>query len=134
MEKRLIDRRIAQMRAEGVVFRTNVHIGVNRKTSILLEDYDAVVLTGGSEHARDLPVPGRDLQGIHFAMEYLEQQNRRIAGEAIPDDTRISARGKDVIVIGGGDTGSDCIGTANRQKAHSITQLEILPRPTIANG
>ncbi|HED12829.1 MAG TPA: glutamate synthase subunit beta [Gammaproteobacteria bacterium] len=129
MEKRLIDRRIAQMRAEGVIFRTNVHIGVNRKSSILLEGYDAVVLTGGSEHARDLPVPGRDLRDIYYAMEYLLQQNRRIAGEVIPDDIKISARGKNVIVIGGGDTGSDCIGTANRQKAHSITQLEILPKP-----
>jgi glutamate synthase (NADPH/NADH) small chain len=129
MEKHLIDRRIAQMEQEGVVFRTNAHVGVNVPADELLSNYDAVVLTGGAEAPRDLPVPGRELAGIHFAMDFLAQNNRRVAGDAIPKDEAILATDKHVIVIGGGDTGSDCIGTSIRQGAKSVTQLEILDRP-----
>ena len=129
MEKHRIDRRCAQLEAEGVVFHCNTHIGVDLPAVRLLEDYDAVVLTGGSEHPRDLPVPGRELQGVHFALEFLFQQNRRNLGESILAEEEISACGKHVVVIGGGDTGSDCIGTAFRQGALSVTQLEILPKP-----
>jgi glutamate synthase (NADPH) small chain len=128
MEKNVIDRRIAQMRAEGVEFHPNSHIGQNRKMSELMARYDAVVLAIGAEVPRDLPVPGRDLAGIHFAMDFLVQQNRRVGGEKVagPD---IMATGKHVLVIGGGDTGSDCIGTSNRHGAKSVTQIEILPMP-----
>ena len=128
LEKNVIDRRIAQMRAEGVEFHPNSHIGENIKMATLLSRYDAVVLAMGSEVPRDLPVPGRELAGIHYAMDFLGQQNRRVGGEkfAVPD---ILATGKDVLVIGGGDTGSDCIGTSNRQGAKSVTQIEILPMP-----
>jgi glutamate synthase (NADPH) small chain len=132
MEKRLIDRRVEQMAAEGVEFRTSVEIGVDVGVGDLLAKYDALALTGGAELPRDLEVPGRELAGIHFAMEFLPQQNKRNAGDAeataAPDGT-ITAAGKHVVVIGGGDTGSDCIGTSTRQGAASITQLEILPRP-----
>jgi len=132
LEKWLIDRRIEQMQTEGVEFRTGVEVGVSVTVESLLEYYDAVVLAGGAEQPRDLVVPGRELDGIHYAMDYLIQQNRRGAGDdearAAPDGT-ITARGKHVVVIGGGDTGSDCIGTAARQGAASITQLEIMPRP-----
>jgi glutamate synthase (NADPH/NADH) small chain len=128
LEKNVIDRRIAQMRAEGVEFHPNSHIGQNRKIADLMARYDAVVLAIGSEVPRDLPVPGRDLEGIHFAMDFLTQQNRRVGGEKVngPD---IMATGKHVLVIGGGDTGSDCIGTSNRHGAKSVTQIEILPMP-----
>ncbi|MBI1194462.1 MAG: glutamate synthase small subunit [Gammaproteobacteria bacterium] len=129
MSKALIDRRAEQMAAEGVKIRTGVHIGKDIPARELVDDYDAVVLSGGSEHPRDLPVPGRDLDGIHFAMDFLRQQNRRVAGDQVADDEAILATGKHVIVIGGGDTGSDCIGTSIRQGAASVTQLEILPRP-----
>ena len=129
MEKHHIDRRIAQMQAEGVVFRPNWHIGKDIPAQQLLADFDAVVLAGGSEHPRDLTVPGRELEGVHFAMEFLPQQNKRVAGDVIPDDTSLLATAKDVIVIGGGDTGSDCIGTSKRHGADSITQLEIMPKP-----
>jgi glutamate synthase (NADPH/NADH) small chain len=129
MEKHLIDRRTAQMEAEGVSFKTSTHVGVDVSAQQLLKAFDAVALTGGSEHPRDLPVPGRDLQGVHFAMEFLPQQNRRMAGDTVPADDAISAQDKHVIVIGGGDTGSDCIGTSIRQGCKSVTQLEILPRP-----
>lgn len=129
MEKHLIDRRMEQMQAEGVEFRVNQHIGVNVPAQQLLDEYDAVVLTGGSEHPRDLDVPGRELAGVHFAMEFLPQQNRRVAGDTVPENTAISTKDKHVIVIGGGDTGSDCIGTSIRQGAASITQLELLPQP-----
>jgi glutamate synthase (NADPH/NADH) small chain len=129
MEKHIIDRRIAQMLAEGVVFHTNTHIGVDLPVRRLLDEFDAVVLAGGSEKPRDLQVPGRDLDGIHFAMDFLPQQNKRNAGDEIPPEISITAEGKHVIVIGGGDTGSDCIGTSNRQGALSVTQLEIMPRP-----
>jgi glutamate synthase (NADPH/NADH) small chain len=129
MEKHIIDRRMAQMKAEGVTFHTETHVGVNIAAQDLLDKYDAVALTGGSEHSRDLEVPGRDLDGVHFAMTFLPQQNKRNAGDTIPADVSLSARGKHVIVIGGGDTGSDCIGTSFRQGALSVTQLEILPKP-----
>jgi len=132
MEKRLIDRRMRQMEAEGVEFRPGVEVGVTISVKSLMETYDAIVLSGGAEHPRDLEVPGRELSGIHYAMDYLTQQNKRVAGDdedrAAPRGT-ISAKDKHVIVIGGGDTGSDCIGTANRHGAASITQLEILPQP-----
>ena len=129
MGKHHIDRRIAQMQAEGVVFRPNWHIGKDIPAQQLLADFDAVVLAGGSEHPRDLPVPGRELDGVHYAMEFLPQQNKRVAGDNLPDDVSLLATGKDVIVIGGGDTGSDCIGTSIRHGADSITQLEIMPKP-----
>ena len=127
MERHLIDRRMAQMSAEGVEFRPGVHIGEDVAAEALVAEYDAVVLTGGAEAPRDLPVPGRDLAGIHFAMEFLPQQNRVIAGDRVAN--QILATGKHVIVIGGGDTGSDCVGTSNRQRAKSITQFELLPQP-----
>jgi glutamate synthase (NADPH) small chain len=129
MEKQIIDRRLAQMQAEGVTFHTEAHVGVSLPARQLLDKFDAIVLTGGSEHSRDLNVPGRELVGVHFAMEFLPQQNKRNAGDVIPEQMALSARGKHVIVIGGGDTGSDCIGTSFRQCALSVTQLEILPRP-----
>jgi glutamate synthase (NADPH/NADH) small chain len=128
LEKYVIDRRIAQMRAEGVEFHPNTHIGVNRKMADLMARYDAVVLAVGSEVPRDLPVPGRELQGIHYAMDFLTQQNRRVGGEKV-NGADILATGKHVLVIGGGDTGSDCIGTSNRHGAKSVTQIEILPMP-----
>ncbi len=128
-EKHHIDRRMAQMRAEGVVFRPNTHVGVDIPIAELLEKYDAVVLAGGSEKPRDLNVPGRDLKGIHFAMEFLPQQNRRVAGDTIPPEQSITATDKRVVVIGGGDTGSDCVGTSIRQGALSVVQLELLPKP-----
>jgi len=132
MEKRHIDRRMRQMEAEGVEFRASVEVGVALSVKSLMESYDAIAMSCGAEAPRDLEVPGRELTGIHFAMDYLIQQNKRVAGDdesrAAPRGT-ITAKGKRVIVIGGGDTGSDCIGTANRQGAASITQLEILPQP-----
>jgi len=132
MEKHLIDRRMRQMEAEGVAFRANVEVGVTVSMDMLLADYDAVVLSGGAEQPRDLPVTGRELDGIHFAMDFLTQQNKRVAGDpesrAAPSGT-LSAKGKHVVVIGGGDTGSDCIGTSNRHGAASVTQFEILPQP-----
>ena len=132
MEKHLIDRRIRQMEAEGVAFRTGVEVGVSVSISMLLQDYDAVVLSGGAEAPRDLVVENRDADGIHFAMDFLTQQNKRVAGDpeskAAPKGT-LSAKGKHVVVIGGGDTGSDCIGTSNRHGAASVTQLEILAKP-----
>lgn len=129
MEKHYIDRRIAQMQAEGVVFRPNWNIGVDLPAKQLLADFDAVILAGGSEKPRDLTVEGRDLNGIHPAMDFLPQQNKRNAGDRLPEETGILAGNRRVVVIGGGDTGSDCIGTARRQGAQSITQLEIMPRP-----
>jgi glutamate synthase (NADPH) small chain len=129
MEKRHIDRRIAQMRDEGVVFHCNMQVGRDIAAKALVDDYDAVALAGGAEAARDLPVPGRDLAGVHFAMDFLPQQNRRVSGEPIGSNEPISATGKHVVVIGGGDTGSDCIGTSIRQGAVKVTQLEIMPMP-----
>ena len=132
MEKRLIDRRMRQMEAEGVECRTGVEVGATLSIKSLLEGYDAVALTGGAEWPRDLEVPGRELSGIHFAMDFLVQQNKRVAGDdearAAPKGT-LSARDKHVVVIGGGDTGSDCVGTSNRQGAASVTQLEVMPQP-----
>ena len=127
MEKSHIDRRIAQMEAEGVQFRINQHIGVDTPAKVLMEDFDAIVLSGGAEWPRDLPVPGRDLAGIHFAMDFLPQQNKVVAGDKVPG--QILATGKHVVVIGGGDTGSDCVGTSNRHGARSVTQFELLPQP-----
>ena len=127
MEKVHIDRRIAQMQAEGVTFRTGVHVGVTMSAKELLDAFDAVALTGGSEKPRDLPVPGRDLAGVHFAMEFLPQQNKVVAGDAVTG--QILATGKHVVVIGGGDTGSDCIGTSIRQGAASVTNFELMPMP-----
>ena len=129
MEKHLIDRRVAQMEAEGVTFHHGVHIGVSQDAQQLIDSFDAVVLAGGSEKPRDLPVPGRELGGIHFAMEFLPQQNRRVGKEAPLDNRPILAEGKHVVVIGGGDTGSDCIGTSVRQGALSVEQLEVMPKP-----
>ena len=129
MSKHLIDRRVEQMTAEGVTFHYNVHIGPGLAATDLERDFDAILLTGGSETPRDLPVPGRDLNGVHFAMDFLPQQNRRNAREALGDVAPILADGKHVVVIGGGDTGSDCIGTSFRQGALSVTQLEIMPPP-----
>ena len=129
LEKKFIDRRMAQMRAEGVEFRPNSNIGVTIPIEEIQEKFDAVVLTGGAEHPRDMPVPGRDLDGVHFAMDFLTQQNRRLAGEPLGDSPELLATGKHVVVIGGGDTGSDCVGTSNRQGAASVTQLEIMPKP-----
>jgi glutamate synthase (NADPH/NADH) small chain len=129
MEKGNIDLRVRQMEAEGVTFHYGAHVGVDLPIEKLVKDYDAVALTGGSEKARDLPIPGRDLKGIHFAMEFLPQQNKRISGEASNSDEPILAAGKKVVVIGGGDTGSDCIGTSIRQGAASVTNFEIMPQP-----
>jgi glutamate synthase (NADPH/NADH) small chain len=129
LEKRFLDRRLNLMAQEGVVFQVNAHIGVNIPVEELRAQFDAIVLAGGSTRPRDLPVPGRELSGIHFAMEYLTLQNRRSEGDTIPDDRFITAKGKHVIIIGGGDTGADCLGTAHRQGAASVRQLELLPQP-----
>ena len=129
MEKHLIDRRMAQMSLEGVEFRPNAHVGRDVEAQSMLREFDAIALTGGCEKPRDLPVPGRELRGIHFAMEFLPQQNRVVAGERV--DGQISAKGRRVIVIGGGDTGSDCVGTSNRQGALSIVQFELLAQPPV---
>jgi len=129
LEKDRVWRRVRQLEAEGVEFRCNANVGVNIETAQLREDYDALLLTGGSTHPRDLPIPGRNLPGIHFAMEFLPQQNQRNQGDTIPAEVSLTAAGKDVIVIGGGDTGSDCTGTSNRQGATSVTQFELLPKP-----
>ncbi len=129
MQKEFIDRRLAQMEAEGVVFKPGVNIGVDTDARELQAQFDAVCLTGGATQARDLNVPGRDLKGTYVAMEYLPLQNRRNAGDESPDSSFISARGKRVIILGGGDTGADCLGTAIRQGATEVLQYELLPRP-----
>jgi glutamate synthase (NADPH/NADH) small chain len=129
MEKQLIDRRVKQMEGEGVTFHYNVNVGVDVTHDKLVEGYDAVILAGGAEKPRDLPIPGRELSGVHFAMDFLPQQNRRVGKESLGTNTPILASGKHVVVIGGGDTGSDCIGTSVRQGALSVTQLEIMPKP-----
>lgn len=129
LEKWQIDRRIKQMEEEGVIFKTNVNVGVDIPAKELIEKFDAVILAGGAEKPRDISIPGRNLKGIYFAMEYLTAQNKIIAGEKISQE--INAHGKNVIVLGGGDTGSDCVGTANRQGAKSVTQIEIMPKPPI---
>ena len=127
MEKSHIDRRVAQMEAEGVKFRVSQNIGVDTPASVLLQDFDAVVLSGGAEWPRDLPVPGRELSGIHFAMDFLPQQNKVVAGDKVVN--QLTATGKNVVVIGGGDTGSDCVGTSNRHGAKSVAQFELMPQP-----
>jgi glutamate synthase (NADPH/NADH) small chain len=129
MEKHLIDRRVGQLRAEGVKFQTNAHVGANVPAEDLIKEFDALLLAGGAEQSRDLRVPGRELQGIHFAMEFLPQQNRRCEGDSVPDAEAILATGKRVVIIGGGDTGADCLGTCHRQGALSVTQFELLPKP-----
>src|SRR3984957_11149810 len=131
MEKHYVDKRVAQMEGEGVTFHYGAHVGVNLPADKLVADYDAVVLAGGAEKGRDLPIPGRELGGIHFAMDFLPQQNRRVSGEAVPadDGAPILAKGKHVVVIGGGDTGSDCIGTSFRQGALTVTNFEIMAMP-----
>ncbi len=129
LDKKVIDRRMSQMATEGVEFRPNTHVGVDITADKLQEEFDAVVLTGGSEQPRDLPIPGRELEGVYFAMDFLRTNSRRVQGDEIPEEDFISAKGKNVVVIGGGDTGSDCIGTSTRHGALSVTQLEILPKP-----
>ncbi len=129
LEKGVIDRRLAQMQAEGVRFKVNSHVGVNVPAERMLAEYDAVVLAGGSEQPRDLPIPGRELDGVHFAMDYLIQQNRRNAGEVLNGGLQLTATDRHVVVIGGGDTGADCVGTSNRHGAASVTQLELMPKP-----
>jgi glutamate synthase (NADPH/NADH) small chain len=129
MEKRFLDRRLRQMEQEGVLFRPSVNVGVDLPADRLLNDFDAVCLCGGATHARDLPIPGRELDGIHLAMEFLPLQNKRVAGDDIPDERFLSAAGKHVIIIGGGDTGADCLGTVHRQGCASVHQFEIVPRP-----
>jgi glutamate synthase (NADPH/NADH) small chain len=129
MEKHHIDRRMRQMEAEGVTFRTNAHVGVNVSIDGIRRDFHAILLAGGAEQPRDLNVPGRELKGIHFAMEFLPLNNKRNAGDSIPDAQWISATGKNVIIIGGGDTGADCLGTSHRHKAASVRQFEIMPMP-----
>jgi glutamate synthase (NADPH) small chain len=127
MEKHHIDRRVDQMTSEGIEFRTRAHVGGNVPVKDLLSEYDALLLAGGAEAPRDLPVPGRELKGIHFAMEFLPQQNKRVAGDTV--EGQIMATGKRVVIIGGGDTGADCLGTSHRHKAASIHQFEIMPMP-----
>lgn len=128
LDKKVIDRRMGQMQTEGVKFHANTHIGVDISAKTLVDKFDAVVLTGGAEQPRDLPVPGRELDGVHFAMDFLRMNSHRVQGDEVGDDF-ITAAGKHVLVIGGGDTGSDCIGTSNRQGAESVTQIEIMPQP-----
>jgi glutamate synthase (NADPH/NADH) small chain len=129
LEKHVIDRRLEQMRAEGITFLTNAHVGGNVPVEALTEHYDAILLCGGAEHPRDLKIPGRELKGVHFAMEFLPQQNRRNEGDIVDESTAISAKGKRVVIIGGGDTGADCLGTSHRQGALSVHQFEIMPKP-----
>jgi glutamate synthase (NADPH/NADH) small chain len=128
LEKQIIDHRLDQLRAEGVSFRTRTHVGVDVKADQLRAQFDAIVLAGGALVPRDLPVPGRELKGVHFAMEFLTQSNRRVAGDVIPEQEAILATKKRVVVLGGGDTGSDCVGTSHRQGAESVTSLELMPR------
>ena len=134
LDKQVIDRRIALMEAEGVEFRCGVNVGHDIKADQLLKDYDAVCLAMGAEVPRDLNVEGRDLKGVHFALELLKQQNRVNAGLKVSEKDRITAKGKNVLVIGGGDTGSDCVGTSHRQGALSVTQIEIMPKPPVGDN
>jgi glutamate synthase (NADPH/NADH) small chain len=133
LEKSVIDRRIRLMEQEGIIFRTNSNVGVNISAQHLKDEFDAVVLCGGASAPRDLPIPGRNLKGVHFAMEFLPQQNKRVAGDRIFSGD-ILASGKNVIVIGGGDTGSDCVGTSNRQSATTVTQIELLSKPPLTRN
>jgi glutamate synthase (NADPH/NADH) small chain len=134
MDRIHVDRRVAQMEAEGVTFHYGAQVGVNVPADALLNDYDALVLTGGAEKPRDLPIPGRELKGIHFAMDFLPQQNRRVSGEPQDESNPILATGKHVVVIGGGDTGSDCIGTSFRQGALAVINFEIMPQPPLCEN
>jgi glutamate synthase (NADPH) small chain len=129
LEKHLLDRRIDLLRSEGIVFTTNAHVGTHISIHGMRKSYNAVLLCGGAGAARDLSIPGRDLKGVHFAVEYLTQQNRRVAGLSVDPAEEIHAAGKRVVILGGGDTGADCLGTALRQKAASVTQFEIMPKP-----
>jgi glutamate synthase (NADPH/NADH) small chain len=129
MEKSILDRRLDIMTAEGVTFRTNANVGVNVSADELKKDFDSVLLAGGATLPRDLPIPGRELDGVHFAMDYLPLQNKRCEGDTVSDEKFISAEGKKVVIIGGGDTGADCLGTAHRQGAASVVQFELLPKP-----
>lgn len=131
LEKHVIDRKLEIMEAEGITFKTNVNIGVDIPFKTLVNDVDAVILCGGSTQPRDLNIPGRESKGIHFAMDFLTQQNKRVAGDTVPEDISISAKDKHVLVIGGGDTGSDCVGTSNRHHAKSVTQIELLSQPPL---
>lgn len=132
MEKEMVARRVRQMEAEGVDFRCGVHVGVSLEASKLLAEHDAVLLCIGSEKPRDLPIPGRDLDGIHFAMNFLPQQNRRVGGRLVDRRFDLTAQGKNVVIIGGGDTGADCLGTSRRQGAIGIHQIELLPKPPLS--
>jgi glutamate synthase (NADPH/NADH) small chain len=134
MEKRVLERRLSLMDKEGVVFRTNADVGRTPTVAALQREFDAIVLACGAGAPRDLPVPGRELTGIHFAMEYLTLSNRRCEGDDVPDERFISARDKRVVIIGGGDTGADCLGTVHRQGARSVHQFELLPRPPEARA
>ena len=134
MEKRILDRRLDQMRAEGVVFKPNAHVGVNVSVEELCKGFDAILLSGGACAARDLKVPGREFKGIHLAMEFLTQQNRRCEGDAVDAQEAISAKGRHVVILGGGDTGADCIGTSHRHGAASVHSLEIMPQPPAARA
>jgi glutamate synthase (NADPH/NADH) small chain len=138
LEKHVIDRRIRLMEQEGIIFRTNSHVGVNVSATHLDDEFDAVVLCGGASAPRDLSIPGRDLKGVHFAMDFLPQQNKRVAGDRIISNDifteDILATGKNVIVIGGGDTGSDCVGTSKRQEARTVTQIELLSKPPLTRS
>ncbi|HEX6879698.1 MAG TPA: glutamate synthase subunit beta [Terriglobales bacterium] len=129
LEKHVVERRVRQLEAEGVEFVTGAHVGVNYEVDKLRSEYDAIVLAGGAEQPRDLSVPGRELKGIHYAMEFLPQQNRRNQGDTVAEESAITATGKNVVIIGGGDTGADCLGTCHRQHAKIIRQFEIMPMP-----
>ncbi|MCX5697993.1 MAG: glutamate synthase subunit beta, partial [Candidatus Omnitrophica bacterium] len=129
LEKWVIDRRLKLLEEEGIEFKTGINVGIDYPAGKLTKDFAAVCLSGGSRVPRDLKIPGRELQGIHFAMEYLAQSNNRNAGQLIPQDTLIKAKGKQVLVIGGGDTGADCVGTANRQGSACVVQIEVMPKP-----
>jgi glutamate synthase (NADPH/NADH) small chain len=133
LEKTVLDRRLRLMEQEGVIFRTNAHVGVNISAKHLQEEFDAILMCGGASAPRDLPIPGRQFKGVHFAMDFLTQQNKRVAGDKIFSG-EILADGKNVLVIGGGDTGSDCVGTSNRQNAKSVTQIELLAKPPITRN
>ena len=129
LEKRIVQRRIDLLHEEGIRFRTGVNVGVDISANSLRDSFDVLLLTGGATLARELPIPGRDLDGVHLAMEYLTQQNKLLAGEEFPAGKRITAEGKNVVILGGGDTGADCLGTAHRQGAKQVHQFELLPRP-----
>lgn len=133
LEKNIVDRRVRLMEQEGIVFRTNAHVGVNISAKHLNDEFDAMVMCGGASAPRDLPIPGRQLEGVHFAMDFLPQQNKRVAGDQVLSE-EILATEKNVLVIGGGDTGSDCVGTSNRQKAKSVTQIELLTKPPLSRS